>query len=90
MGITHGLQGAHVHGVGDGGKDIVSNGFILCGTHHLLFDAHLFGIEPKTRNVTLRPGGSTLDTMQITRTVICEAVSEDALNHRWPKFHTSQ
>jgi hypothetical protein len=90
MGIRGALQGAHVVGVGDGGKDIVSNGLVLCGTHHLIFDAHLFGITPKTHNVTARPGGPTLGAMQITRAVICEAVSENALDIRWPKFQASK
>lgn len=89
MSIRSGLQGAHVVDVRHGGKDIVENGLVLCGTHHLLFDADLFGVDPTTLEVRPRSKGPYLEEMQITRKVICEAVGHKALSLRWHRFQAT-
>jgi hypothetical protein len=85
MSILEGLQAAHVEEVKHDGPDNIENGLILCGTHHLLFDEHLFGIDPSVRTIVPSPHGPTKLEMQITKDVISEAVGKTALERRWLK-----
>ena len=81
------LQGAHVIDVQYDGRDLVSNGIILCASHHLLFDKHQFGIDPSDRSIVVSSKSRwSRKEMRITRDKISEAVCDAALEARWKRF----
>jgi hypothetical protein len=87
MDVVDCLQGAHVHEVQHRGLDLVSNGIILCASHHLLFDKHRFGIDPVLRTIVVsRTCDWSRERMWITRDKITEAVGETELQERWQRF----
>jgi hypothetical protein len=50
------LQAAHIYPVSaPGSTDHVSNGIALCANHHLLFDAHLLGVDPNRYDIKPSP-----------------------------------
>jgi len=57
MAVKEVLQAAHIRGKKDKGSDDPRNGLVLCATHHVAFDADLFGIEPDTLSIRIAKGG---------------------------------
>jgi hypothetical protein len=83
------LQGAHVIEVKHGGDDITTNGIILCGSHHLMFDQQLFGIDPETQAIVIGEGYDRKQ-MRITFEFINEPTGVEELKHRWKKFEKAE
>jgi HNH endonuclease len=55
-GLSSGLVvGAHIHPVGAGGCDHVTNGIALCANHHAAFDGHLLWIDRDDRTLVWHP-----------------------------------
>jgi putative restriction endonuclease len=55
--ITHPslVKAAHIRGKREKGSDDWRNGLPLCSTHHDVYDAHLFAIQPDTLSVVTGP-----------------------------------
>jgi hypothetical protein len=83
------LQGAHVDEIKHGGDDTVTNGIVLCGSHHLMFDKHLFGIDPETRAIVVAQKHARKE-MRIICEIIDEPVGLEELRRRWEKFQESE
>lgn len=90
MTIPDCLVAAHVLEVKQGGKDIPSNGIVLCGIHHPLFDNHRFGVRPHDRSIIVPENNPySREELWITRARICEPVSDAAILKRWEQFRNA-
>ena len=50
------VQAAHIYPVeAPGSQDEVWNGIALCGNHHLAFDRHMIGIQPRNLQIKVHP-----------------------------------
>src|SRR5262249_11172194 len=79
------IKAAHICGKADWGSDDWRNGLPLCANHHDAFDGFLFGIEPGSRAIRLKPG---LDPKQIglsahRLTPLRNYPHDEALAWRW-------
>jgi putative restriction endonuclease len=85
--ITHPqlIVAAHIRGKAHKGSDDWRNGIVLCATHHDAFDNYLFGIEPQTLELRVRPNvdaeqiGIQFDKLQTLK----NCPHNDALQWRW-------
>jgi hypothetical protein len=79
------LKAAHIRGKRERGCDDWRNGIPLCGTHHDAFDAHLFGINPLSREILCRPGiePGQIGLRENTIAVLKSRPHHDALAWRW-------
>lgn len=61
------LDAAHLCSVEAGGSDDPRNGLVFCLTHHRAFDRGLFGINPNTLEVAIKPSIRSLLDLSITK-----------------------
>jgi len=61
------LDAAHICSVEHGGSDDPRNGLVFCLTHHRAFDKGLFGIDPETLRIEVRPPIRSRSELAITR-----------------------
>ena len=79
------LKAAHIRGKANHGSDDWRNGIVLCSTHHDAYDSLLFGIEPHTLSLKVRPNvsaeqiGIQFGTLQ----TLTNRPHDDALKWRW-------
>jgi hypothetical protein len=88
MSVSAAIEAAHVVPKEHNGSDDARNGIALCATHHRMFDANLFAIEPKNLSVHVTKNLSR-KSLHITRTNISHLVGsphKDAWNWRWGNF----
>ena len=88
MSITAALEAAHVIPKEYDGSDDARNGIVLCATHHRMFDANLFAIEPRTLVIHPTKGFSG-KSLQLGRSDISHlpvSPHEKTLRWRWDVF----
>lgn len=92
--IRPAIEAAHVIPKEDGGSDDARNGIVLCASHHRMFDAKLFAINPSSLAVIPLKGYST-EALHIVRpdiTQLTHRPHQEALEWRWqhstPEGHT--
>lgn len=61
------LDAGHICSVEHGGSDDPRNGLVFCLTHHRAFDKGLFGIDPETLRIEVRPPIGSRSELAITR-----------------------
>lgn len=88
MGVVH---ACHIKRVADGGAEVVQNGILLRLDLHVLFDADLIGIDPKTMEVHIHPSlkGTEYNDFAGTRVRAQPSPSVEALTQRWRAFRQS-
>ena len=72
-------------GKSEKGSDDWRNGIPLCATHHGAFDAHLFGIEPITREIRCLAGIKPTDigVLETCLKPLKNLPDQEALDWRW-------
>jgi len=82
------LDAAHIIPKEHKGSDDPRNGLALCASHHRMFDAQLFAIEPGTRSIVVSKGydAHKLRISQPSISDVPEQPHFEALQWRWRMF----
>ncbi|MFC3675717.1 HNH endonuclease [Ferrovibrio xuzhouensis] len=86
--ILSGLEAAHIIPVENDGSNDPRNGLVLCATHHRLFDANVFSINPDSFDIISRSGFSrerirlTVDNLRMMDSF----PHKKALQWRWDNY----
>ena len=86
------IHASHLVSVEDKGTDDVGNGVLLRADVHILFDAHMIGIDPETLVVSVSPGLDATDYASISGTKLRvgqERPNRAALDARWQAFRAA-
>jgi hypothetical protein len=85
IGVPVVLEAAHVVAKKDQGADDPRNGLVLCASHHRMFDAGLFAIDPSAFDLVVA-NGMNAEELRITRSDISHLPDKphrNALKARW-------
>jgi hypothetical protein len=83
------VEAAHIIPKQKNGTDDPRNGIALCATHHKMFDARLFSIDPDNLSIQINSDGYSLIDLRITRRDLKHlnlAPHRDALLWRWKTY----
>ncbi|OMF17024.1 hypothetical protein BK131_03350 [Paenibacillus amylolyticus] len=86
------LQAAHIIPKKMNGTDDPRNGLVLCGNHHLAYDAGLFSIDPSTTKIHIS-NKTNMQSIQITRsdlTHLPKLPHYEALKRHWKQWRTAE
>lgn len=86
------LNAAHICDKRNQGADDPRNGLVLCVNHHAAFDALLFGIEPKSLDIAIRPNGPSLKMLGVKLDrlrVVRNKPADEALHWAWERWQDS-
>ncbi len=82
------LEAAHIKPFADGGADTLENGLLLRADLHLLFDAYLMAIDPKTSEVHFKETDKNYNKYTHAKIPDNDKLRENLKIH-WHKFQTT-